>query len=737
MSEKKFNREWVKTFAIIFLAVLLVLTFFSNTIMNMSLPEVSTQYIQYGSIKTQVRGSGTVLSQDNYSVTFPATREVSKVAVRQGAEVQKGDVLFYLAEGESKELESAREAYDNLNYEYTKMLINSGSGSYTDINYEIEQLREDLIKAKDRLARVREIETETEKAKQQVRDAEKAVEIKQNEIAELEREMAAIGYTPTADEVLTGRADSVTYEQYASVTAQLDAASEKLDKAEKELTSAKVKYETLQREYNEITKQIETPLETLEEQILTSDRNIAALERNLKYVKQEFNETTDDGDLEMLYEAYDRKRKVYVKAKEEYQSIKDNPASTEEEIRKAEAKYRKTMEDMDDAYEAYDNAVTSEENERLPIERELLEKETELKYAQEDNEKLKSKLETTRALDAQAKAKKAELDVAEKAYNVAQNVYDNADAEYKITEKDIEKTRNGYKYFKVKEYETKIFAEEDKLDELQDALEEAKEILSELQEDGADSEETLREKIKNYEKQLRELENNTDGRLESLELEKMRKQLEKAKEEVLKLEEKYTANEILAPVSGVIDSINIASGQKITPDASLAEISLEENGFRLTMTATQEQAAKLRPGATAEITSYIPYDSKVTATLTSIKNDTANPGSRQKILEFTIDGDVTPGQTLSLAVGDKNASYESTVPNTAIREDSDGKYILIVESKSTPISTRYIAKRVNVTVTASDDTRSAISGEFDSYAYVIATSSKPISDGEQVKLVEN
>ena len=37
------KREWVKTAAIIFLAVLLVLTFFSKTIMNASLPEVAAQ----------------------------------------------------------------------------------------------------------------------------------------------------------------------------------------------------------------------------------------------------------------------------------------------------------------------------------------------------------------------------------------------------------------------------------------------------------------------------------------------------------------------------------------------------------------------------------------------------------------------------------------------------------------------------------------------------------------------
>ena len=41
----KKKREWVKTAAIIFLSVMLVLTFFSNTIMNYSLPEVATQYV--------------------------------------------------------------------------------------------------------------------------------------------------------------------------------------------------------------------------------------------------------------------------------------------------------------------------------------------------------------------------------------------------------------------------------------------------------------------------------------------------------------------------------------------------------------------------------------------------------------------------------------------------------------------------------------------------------------------
>ena len=45
IEEKVKKRGWIKNVAIIFLSVLLVLTFFSNTIMNHSLPEVSAQYV--------------------------------------------------------------------------------------------------------------------------------------------------------------------------------------------------------------------------------------------------------------------------------------------------------------------------------------------------------------------------------------------------------------------------------------------------------------------------------------------------------------------------------------------------------------------------------------------------------------------------------------------------------------------------------------------------------------------
>ena len=73
------NREWVKNAAIVLLAALLVLTFFSNTIMNRNLPEVATQYVSDGTINAKVRGTGTVTANGNNVVKAEETREITAI----------------------------------------------------------------------------------------------------------------------------------------------------------------------------------------------------------------------------------------------------------------------------------------------------------------------------------------------------------------------------------------------------------------------------------------------------------------------------------------------------------------------------------------------------------------------------------------------------------------------------------------------------------------------------------
>lgn len=107
------KREWVKTVAIIFLLILLILTFFSNTIMNMTLAEVSTVEVKDGSISAKVRATGKVAALGNNEVKAEGTRTIAAVKVKEGQEVSEGDILFVMGEAASEELESATDARDS------------------------------------------------------------------------------------------------------------------------------------------------------------------------------------------------------------------------------------------------------------------------------------------------------------------------------------------------------------------------------------------------------------------------------------------------------------------------------------------------------------------------------------------------------------------------------------------------------------------------------------------------
>ena len=91
-AQKVKKRGWEKDVAIIFLAVMLVLTFFSNTIMNASLPEAAVQYVQSGAITTQIRGTGTISAKETYEVKTSTSRKVQSVLVSRGQQVKVGDV---------------------------------------------------------------------------------------------------------------------------------------------------------------------------------------------------------------------------------------------------------------------------------------------------------------------------------------------------------------------------------------------------------------------------------------------------------------------------------------------------------------------------------------------------------------------------------------------------------------------------------------------------------------------
>ena len=76
------------------------------------------------------------------------------------------------------------------------------------------------------------------------------------------------------------------------------------------------------------------------------------------------------------------------------------------------------------------------------------------------------------------------------------------------------------------------------------------------------------------------------------------------------------------------------------------------------------------------------------------------------------------------------------MPNSAIRSDANGSFLLVVEAKNSPLGNRYYAKRVDVTVLASDDLNSAVSGDLGYGDFVITTSNMPVKNGDMVRMAD-
>ncbi len=565
----KKRREWVKNAAIIFLSVMLVLTFFSNTFMNYSLPEVAAQYVQSGSITAKIRGTGTVESGDPYNVKISETRTISSVLVKTGDKVEKGDPLLLLEDKESKELTDAQAALDKAMLDFELALL---SGDISNSTFQNVQ-NGNVASVYTYQNRIVAAEAEIDKWQKQVDEATAAI----NQLKAAQVNVDAGGTPDTSSEQ-----NKVSVAQAALNSDEIKIAKDKIS----EWQTAQATCQATIDKYNE---------------------NIASSVSDGDYS----NQVTEDE-----YNLAVRNRDRYQDLINEKQNfINNNP----------------------DKVKAYDEKVKAlaDANKALA-------------------DKQNSKENSTSSLTVQTQNWQTELD-----------------------------KRN-----------IQLKAAQDTKEQL------LKDISSEL---------------------------NLDYQLDTL---------QKQRDDIAEMQAKAVGASIEAPISGTITSVTVKAGDEAQPDTALVTMQPEGKGFTMSFSVTNDQAKRLSVGDKADLVNSWRYDD-MDITLSSIKPDTTDPGQK-KLLTFDITGDnVTPGQTLNVSVGQKSANYDLIVPNSAIREDSNGKFILIVESKSSPLGNRYVATRVDVEVLASDDTQSAISGALYGYEFVITTSTQPVEAGKLVRLANN
>ncbi len=576
----KKKREWVKTAAIVFLSVMLVLTFFSQTIMNYSLPEVATQYVSSGTITAKIRGSGAVESGDPYEVKVNQSRKVASVEVRSGDVVEKGTVLMYLEDAESEEMKTAQEALDAAKKELEK-----AQDAYS------EALLKEEITSTNIYAANKGVSTDT--YRRQINSFQALIKNLENEMKPLEEKKTQI------ERLIADFGAQESYEAGldSAAEARVPASKKAMENAEASKNSAERAHAAAQTAYDNAQKALE-----------------------------------------------DAQHEASVSGGDAASKIPELTAKRDDMKRKLD----EAAQHMANARQAYSNAVNDYNN-----------------AVNADNDRKGSSVHAS--LASQKAALEMELYNIQKQLDEKTKEKENREKELATLLKDI----------------TNVLG----LGVFQNAIEDAQEKVA------------------------------------------------KAQEAVDEQSSKDIGATITAPISGTVTAVNVTSGNNTKPETPVVVMQPEGKGYTMSFSVTNEQAKRLSVGDQADLVNSWRYDD-VTVMLASIKPDKNDPGQKKE-LTFDVTGSVTPGQMLNVSVGQKSANYDLIVPNSAIREDNNGKFILIVESKSSPLGTRYTASRVDVEVLASDDTQSAISGALYGYEFVITTSTKPVEAGKLVRLANN
>lgn len=167
---------------VVFLVIILVLTFFSNTIMNRSLSEITTVSVSAGKLTETVRCQGVVEAEQSYEIKSDENRTVEKIYIKEGQQVKEGDKLFTLGSGKEDSISVAEAELTALELEYSKALL-TAPADYTSENMEIRNAAEDLQQAIERRDMAYSAQSEAECAKKQY-EADKAEAVKLSALKE-------------------------------------------------------------------------------------------------------------------------------------------------------------------------------------------------------------------------------------------------------------------------------------------------------------------------------------------------------------------------------------------------------------------------------------------------------------------------------------------------------------------------------------------------------------------------
>lgn len=185
-----------------------------------------------------------------------------------------------------------------------------------------------------------------------------------------------------------------------------------------------------------------------------------------------------------------------------------------------------------------------------------------------------------------------------------------------------------------------------------------------------------------------------------------------------------------APVSGEVSSVSAEAGHLVSTGTPVLMLSDLSGGLSLTVTVSEDEAAEMVVGDMAGI---IIGDNEFEYPIVSIAASKETGGSYD--VAFVIgSGYGAVGQRATMRFRKKTKSYDLLIPLSALREDSAGTFVYVVDKQEGSLGAQVSAKRVDVYVLDQDSTRAALQSGVNQRDLIIARGDREIQDGDRVRL---
>lgn len=145
------RQKIIRKIIIIFFSSMLIITFFSKTIQNLSLPKVIVSQPHSGVLTYEMTGVGTIIPRESLKIYASSTKKVKKLEVEIGENVKKGQTIAIL-HNEASEQSLAEEEIklEALKTNLKKLLLDTKNSEVDNLQLEVEK----AIKSLDNSQRI-------------------------------------------------------------------------------------------------------------------------------------------------------------------------------------------------------------------------------------------------------------------------------------------------------------------------------------------------------------------------------------------------------------------------------------------------------------------------------------------------------------------------------------------------------------------------------------------------------